>query len=151
MGPTQILGISAADLCDKMINAGITDPRVYPVDIDKMEGRTLAVRIKWQFKWKNASVNQVHEGKEFIADIKSRFPSSQEKTTSQSVEKSEDVVIPTMSLSDEVDPDQVSMLTPSKRTATSIKKEIQVEETQDLIGSKMSAKNMTRSKHAKKQ
>jgi hypothetical protein len=55
-----------------------------------------------------------------------------------------------MSLSDEVDPDQVSMLTPSKRTATSIKKEIQVEETQDLIGSKMSAKNMTRSKHAKK-
>jgi hypothetical protein len=59
------------------LQAGITDPRVYPVDIDKMEGRTLAVRIKWQFKWKNASVNQVHEGKEFIADIKSRFPSSQ--------------------------------------------------------------------------
>jgi hypothetical protein len=31
------------------------------------------------------------------------------------------------------------MITPSKRTATSIKQEIMVEETQDLIGSKMSS------------
>ncbi|KAK2436523.1 hypothetical protein QL285_021512 [Trifolium repens] len=129
MGPTQILGISAADLRDKMINAGITDPRVYPVDIDKMEGRTLAVRIKWQFKWKNASVNQVHEGYclFFNTTINFDFHDAQlsfinievsnymqEITTSLSMEKSEDVVIPTMSLSDEVDPDQVSMLTPSK-------------------------------------
>jgi hypothetical protein len=43
------------------------------------------------------------------------------------------------------------MITPSKRTATSIKQEIQVEETQDLIGSKTSATKMTRSKHAKKE
>jgi hypothetical protein len=59
------------------LQVGIADPRNYPVEIDKMEGRTLAARIKWQFKWKNASVNQIHEGKEFIADLKSRFPSAQ--------------------------------------------------------------------------
>ncbi|KAK2448378.1 hypothetical protein QL285_007647 [Trifolium repens] len=169
---TQMLGISASDLRDKMIAVGIADPRNYPVEIDKMEGRTLAARIKWQFKWKNASVNQIHEGKEFIADLKSRFasaqdsktddsnndkptadPTLQEITTSQSVENTQDVVIPTVSLSDEIDPDQVSMITPSKRTATSIKKEIMVEETQDLIGSKMSSTksvlNKNKNKHAK--
>jgi hypothetical protein len=46
------------------------------------------------------------------------------------------------------------MITPSKRTATSIKQEIMVEETQDLIGSKMSSTkavlNKNKNKHAKK-
>jgi hypothetical protein len=46
------------------------------------------------------------------------------------------------------------MITPSKRTATSIKKEIMVEETEDLIGSKMSSTKSVltknKNKHAKK-
>ncbi|KAK2374082.1 hypothetical protein QL285_075069 [Trifolium repens] len=162
---TQILGISAADLRDKMIAVGITDPTIYPVEIETIEGKTLAVKIKWQYKWKNASVNQVHVGEQFIADIKSRFPSFQEVTpipkiqkhileaisTSQSVEQSDDLVLPTVPLSDEIDPSQVSMITPSKRNGSSVNSSNQNEEVKDLIGSKMSSTKMTRSKHAKKE
>ncbi|KAK2361919.1 hypothetical protein QL285_087024 [Trifolium repens] len=162
---TQILGISAADLRDKMIAAGITDPTIYPVEIDTIEGKTLAVKIKWQYKWKNASVNQVHVGEQFIADIKLRFPSFQEVTpipkiqkpileaisTSQSVEQSDDLVLPTVSLSNDIDPSQVSMITPSKRNGSSVNSGNQNEEVKDLIGSKMSSTKMTRSKHAKKE
>jgi hypothetical protein len=60
------------------LQAGITNPLDYPIIIDKkIEGRTLATKVKWQQKWKSASVNGVHVGEDFIEDLKARIKQSQ--------------------------------------------------------------------------
>jgi hypothetical protein len=56
-----------------------------------------------------------------------------------------------VSLSNDIDPSQVSMITPSKRNGSSVNSGNQNEEVKHLIGSKMSSTKMTRSKHAKKE
>ncbi|GAU36666.1 hypothetical protein TSUD_15790 [Trifolium subterraneum] len=140
----QLLGTSAADLRAETIAAGITDPCFYPVVIDKIEGRTLACKVKWQQKWKTASVNQdskaiSNHSQTVIKDI----------TSSQADDKDVDIVIPTISLSDEIDPDHTSMITPSKRTGPSVTSDSQNDEYNDLIGSKLSSTKLT--KHAEKE
>ncbi|MCI14101.1 hypothetical protein A2U01_0035228, partial [Trifolium medium] len=70
-------------------------------------------------------------------------------TPSNSIAASLDIVIPTVDLSatDEIDPEVISMKTPSKRTGASILSDAQNDETQDLIASNASSTKM--SKHQK--
>ncbi|XP_058728348.1 uncharacterized protein LOC131600162 [Vicia villosa] len=44
----QILGISAAQMRDTMIQAGITDPLDFPLKLDAMLDLDLALRVRWQ-------------------------------------------------------------------------------------------------------
>ncbi|PNX58642.1 replication A1-like protein, partial [Trifolium pratense] len=74
----EIFKESAASLRAKMIAIGYNDPREYPTTIDTIEGRTLAVRVKWQPKWSNGSVQGVHDGENFIEDLKAQFTSAQD-------------------------------------------------------------------------
>ncbi|XP_045827046.1 uncharacterized protein LOC123918914 [Trifolium pratense] len=146
-----------------MIAIGYNDPREYPTTIDTIEGRTLAVRVKWQPKWSNGSVQGVHDGENFIEDLKAQFTSAQdpkpleqvpspfteEITSSEAVESNReaDYLIPTVSLSDtdEIDPNLLTMNTPSKRTGADLKDDNI--EAADFIGSKLSSTKMP--KHPK--
>ncbi|XP_045788498.1 uncharacterized protein LOC123883644 isoform X1 [Trifolium pratense] len=160
----QLLEVTAADLRDQCHDIGLTDPLDYPTTIDKIEGKTIAVRVKWQPKWKNGSVNEVHNGPDFIENLidqfngptqdkKSAVPNdsavSENNTPSKSITASLDVVIPMVSLSgtDEIDPEVVSMKTPSKRNGASILSCAENDETHELIASNASSTKMA--KHQK--
>ncbi|CAJ2676882.1 unnamed protein product [Trifolium pratense] len=65
------------------------------------------------FMMGNASVNDVHEGETFIEDIK-----------------------------DEIDPDHVSLKTPSNKTGASLISHSQSDEVEDVIDSKLSSTKM---------
>ncbi|GAU47109.1 hypothetical protein TSUD_403420 [Trifolium subterraneum] len=151
--------VNAASLRDQMLAIGIDDPCDYPTTIITIEGRTLAIKVKWQPKWSNGSVQGVHEGESFIEGLKAQFTPSQDPnlleqassplledvTSSQAVESNADTdcVIPTACLSDDddqQDPYILAMKTPSKRTGASIKDDNV--DNGDLIGSKMSSTKM---------
>ncbi|GAU49766.1 hypothetical protein TSUD_386850 [Trifolium subterraneum] len=70
----QLLGISASDLRAEMLGIGITNHLVYPVQMDEITGRTIAVKLKWQVKWKTGSVMAIHDGADFVNEIQSSFP-----------------------------------------------------------------------------
>ncbi|MCI04552.1 replication factor-A carboxy-terminal domain protein, partial [Trifolium medium] len=70
----QLIGKSAAELRAEMLQAGIHDPLDYPADMDKIAGKTLAVKVKWQARWKTGSVIQINQGDDFINEIHSQFP-----------------------------------------------------------------------------
>ncbi|GAU29738.1 hypothetical protein TSUD_392270 [Trifolium subterraneum] len=154
----EILRESVAFLCDQMLALGIDDPLDYPTNIDTVEGRNLATRVKWQPKWSNEFVQGVHEGKSFIETLKAQFTPAQlhtnkltELVTSAQPDDfnlETDDVIPTASLSDDtdqLDPTLCATKTPSKRTGASIKYDNV--EAADLISSKLYSTKMP--KHPK--
>ncbi|GAU41077.1 hypothetical protein TSUD_139800 [Trifolium subterraneum] len=148
-----------------MLAIGIDDPCDYPTTIDTIEGRTLAIKVKWQPKWSNGSVQGVHEGESFIEGIKAQFTDDQETklleqassplaedVTSQPDDSNPetDDVIPTASLSDDTDqfdPNFLAIKTPSKRSGASIKDDNV--EPGDCIGAKLSSTKLP--KHPKKE
>ncbi|PNY13751.1 hypothetical protein L195_g010417, partial [Trifolium pratense] len=69
----QLIGKSATVLHAQMLQDGIMDPLDYPEDIDLMTVKKLAVKVKWQPKWKTGSVIQINQGDEFINEISAMF------------------------------------------------------------------------------
>ncbi|WJX20972.1 hypothetical protein P8452_10451 [Trifolium repens] len=73
----QLVGTSAAELHKQM--DGVTNPLAYPMQLDNIGGRNLAVRIKWQRDWpKTCSVQAMKEDDAVIKDILSQFPKDEE-------------------------------------------------------------------------
>ncbi|XP_058741854.1 replication protein A 70 kDa DNA-binding subunit B-like [Vicia villosa] len=62
----QILGISAAQMRDTMIHAGITDPLDFPLKLDAMLDLDLALRVRWQPSWDSCSVIRFIDDKLFV-------------------------------------------------------------------------------------
>jgi hypothetical protein len=48
---------------------GFDDPLDYPNDLDEMMGRTFAFRIKWQKDWRQGSVLEIKDNKEFVQKL----------------------------------------------------------------------------------
>ncbi|XP_045792102.1 uncharacterized protein LOC123886871 [Trifolium pratense] len=69
-----LIGKSALVLRSEMLADGIHDPLDYPEDIDLIVGKTLAVKVKCQPKWKTGSVIQINQADDFINEISSQFP-----------------------------------------------------------------------------
>ncbi|CAH9132523.1 unnamed protein product, partial [Cuscuta epithymum] len=57
----QLLGKTANELRNQMIEEGEDDPLSYPETLDDLLGRTLAFRIKMQPAYSAASVQKVSE------------------------------------------------------------------------------------------
>ncbi|XP_058745812.1 uncharacterized protein LOC131618650 [Vicia villosa] len=51
-----LLGLSAAQLRDTMIKAGITDPLEFPLALDEKLNMEMAMKVKWHPHWKNCLV-----------------------------------------------------------------------------------------------
>ncbi|XP_058774953.1 uncharacterized protein LOC131649214 [Vicia villosa] len=65
-GCQQILGISAAQMRDTMIQAGITDPLDFPLKLDAMLDLDLALRVRWQPSWDSCSIIMFIDDKSFV-------------------------------------------------------------------------------------
>ncbi|CAJ2632103.1 unnamed protein product [Trifolium pratense] len=158
----QLIGKSATVLRAQMLQDGIIDPLDYPEDIDLMTVKKLAVKVKWQPKWKTGSVIQINQGDEFINEISAMFSPGDDNSTAESVvqKKNEaeptdtdadvadgdDIVIPTFSLSasDEIDPDILGMKTPSKRSGNDLMSTSQNDELEEILGAKASSTKLVK-------
>ncbi|WJX76061.1 hypothetical protein P8452_59523 [Trifolium repens] len=74
----QLLGKTAAELQQVMVQAGVTNPCAYPVTLDSLCGRSFAIRTKWQPAWDSCSVQGVKEDDAIIQKIKDMFPNNEE-------------------------------------------------------------------------
>ncbi|XP_058759281.1 uncharacterized protein LOC131632531 [Vicia villosa] len=74
---TEILELSAAQMRETMIKAGITDPLEFPLALDKMLGLDLALRVKWQPSWDSASVVMFIKDSDFVKQFKAPWTDSQ--------------------------------------------------------------------------
>ncbi|XP_058726383.1 uncharacterized protein LOC131597723 [Vicia villosa] len=80
---TDLLEISAAQMRDTMIQAGITDPLEFPLALDKMLDLELAFRVKWQPSWDSCSVVMLIKDKPFVQQLKAPWEHTQKVSTSQ--------------------------------------------------------------------
>ncbi|XP_058784014.1 uncharacterized protein LOC131658771 [Vicia villosa] len=76
---TQILGISAAQMWDIMIQAGITDPLDFPLKLDAMLDLDLALRVRWQPSWDSCSVIMFVDDKPFVKQFSTPWEPTQIK------------------------------------------------------------------------
>ncbi|CAJ2662415.1 unnamed protein product [Trifolium pratense] len=124
---------------------GIHDPLDYPKDIDLIAGKTLAVKVKWQPKWKTGSVIQINQADDFINEISSQFPPTDDNNTAEFVPpnicevEAEVELQPTTTVEDLRDVDDVIPTTPSKRSGNDLTSTSQDAEVEDLIGEKASS------------
>ncbi|XP_045831696.1 uncharacterized protein LOC123923096 isoform X3 [Trifolium pratense] len=155
----QLIGKSALVLRSEMLADGIHDPLDYPEDIDLIAGKTLAVKVKWQPKWKTGSVIQINQADDFINEITSQFPPTdvpqglvkavakklaiEDISTAESVPPNifevEAEVEPTPTAEENPDVDDVIPTTPSKRSSNDLTSTSQDAEVEDLIGEKASS------------
>ncbi|XP_058731680.1 uncharacterized protein LOC131623307 isoform X2 [Vicia villosa] len=66
----QILDLSAAQMRDTMIQAGIHDPLEFPLALDAMLNLEMAFKVKWHPRWKNCSVVMILRDDPFIKQLK---------------------------------------------------------------------------------
>ncbi|XP_058788518.1 uncharacterized protein LOC131662683 [Vicia villosa] len=76
---TQILGISAAQMWDTMIQAGITDPLDFSLKLDAMLDLDLALRVRWQPSWDSCSVIMFVDDKPFVKQFSAPWEPTQIK------------------------------------------------------------------------
>ncbi|KAK2389502.1 replication protein A 70 kDa DNA-binding subunit B [Trifolium repens] len=129
----ELLGVTAAALQQNMIQDGFDDPLDYPNDLDEMMGRTFAFRIKWQKDWRQGSVLEIKDNKEFVQKLQHQMnpgnalPSTEKSESTFDVESSKstpleipdsiplDDFVTELSATSEHDPDHPPKRTPSKR------------------------------------
>ncbi|XP_058751503.1 uncharacterized protein LOC131624572 [Vicia villosa] len=81
---TDILEISAAQMRDTMIQAGITDPLEFPLALDAMLDLELAFRVKWKPNWDSCSVVMLIKDKPFVKQLKAPWEHTQVSTSQPS-------------------------------------------------------------------
>lgn len=126
-----MLGVSAAQLRNNQIQAGVTNRLEFPMIMDDLAGKTFVFKVKWQPRWKSCSVVCFKEGTAFINQVRAKFPNIvepepepdiqllgddavMENTTSNPTASNDNVTISTHDLSatSEYDPDTLSQVTP---------------------------------------
>ncbi|XP_058732970.1 uncharacterized protein LOC131604555 [Vicia villosa] len=68
-----LLGLSASQLRHTMIKAGIHDPLEFPLALDQMLDCKMAFKVKWQPRWKNASVVMLLKNDPFVKELADQF------------------------------------------------------------------------------
>ncbi|XP_058766408.1 uncharacterized protein LOC131640007 [Vicia villosa] len=74
-----LLGLSASQLRNTMIKAGIHDPLEFPLALDHMLDRKMALKIKWQPRWKNASVVMLLKNDSFVKELADQLDTDEMK------------------------------------------------------------------------
>ncbi|XP_045822082.1 uncharacterized protein LOC123914966 [Trifolium pratense] len=65
-----IIGTTAEELREKMKKVGEDDPKIYPIDLDKLLNLEFAYKVKYQSYYRQASINQMTNDPTLIANIK---------------------------------------------------------------------------------
>ncbi|XP_058776686.1 uncharacterized protein LOC131651016 [Vicia villosa] len=74
-----LLGLSASQLRHTMIKAGIHDPLEFPLALDQMLDCKMAFKVKWQPRWKNASVVMLLKNDPFVKELADQFDTDEMK------------------------------------------------------------------------
>ncbi|QCD87082.1 hypothetical protein DEO72_LG3g1613 [Vigna unguiculata] len=69
---TNLIGVSALELMNKMIEDGEDDPKCFPEDLDALLGCTLAFKVRVQPSNRSSSVMKASTNPETIASIRSK-------------------------------------------------------------------------------
>ncbi|XP_058751987.1 uncharacterized protein LOC131625112 [Vicia villosa] len=80
-----LLGLSASQLRHTMIKDGIHDPLEFPLALDQMLDRKMAFKIKWQPRWKNASVVMLLKNDPFVKELADQLDTDEEVVTINSI------------------------------------------------------------------
>ncbi|QCE06754.1 hypothetical protein DEO72_LG9g1768 [Vigna unguiculata] len=70
---TNLIGVSALELMNKMIEDGEDDPKCFPEDLDALLGCTLAFKVRVQPSNRSSSVMKASTNPETIASIRSKL------------------------------------------------------------------------------
>ncbi|XP_058725712.1 uncharacterized protein LOC131597007 [Vicia villosa] len=73
-----LLGLSASQLRHTMIKAGIHDPLEFPLALDQMLDCKMALKVKWQPRWKNASVVMLLKNDPFVKELADQFDTDED-------------------------------------------------------------------------
>ncbi|XP_058776865.1 uncharacterized protein LOC131651214 [Vicia villosa] len=69
----MLLGLSASQLRNTMIQAGITDPLDFPLALDQLLKLEMAMKVKWHPRWKNCSVVMIIKNDPIIQQLKEKW------------------------------------------------------------------------------
>ncbi|KAF1874158.1 hypothetical protein Lal_00041604 [Lupinus albus] len=99
----DIIGVSASDLRDQMVAEGEDDPKAFPLILDELLARTMALRVKVQPSYNQSSVIRLSEDPNLIKNILDQI-----------------VIFQSVSITADHDPDLLQVLTPAKRLSADI-------------------------------
>ncbi|KAF1862839.1 hypothetical protein Lal_00040108 [Lupinus albus] len=99
----DIIGVSASDLRDQMVAEGEDDPKAFPLILDELLARTMALRVKVQPSYNQSSVIRLSEDPNLIKTILDQI-----------------VIFQSVSITADHDPDLLQVLTPAKRLSADI-------------------------------
>ncbi|XP_058738575.1 uncharacterized protein LOC131610581 [Vicia villosa] len=69
----MLLGLSASQLRNTMIQAGITDPLDFSLALDQLLQLEMAMKVKWHPRWKNCSVVMIIKNDPIIQQLKEKW------------------------------------------------------------------------------
>ncbi|XP_058748505.1 uncharacterized protein LOC131621467 [Vicia villosa] len=81
----MLLGLSASQLRNTMIQAGITDPLDFPLALDQLLKLEMAMKVKWHPRWKNCSVVMIIKNDPIIQQLKEKWGTDEEPIPIQTV------------------------------------------------------------------
>ncbi|KAF1885780.1 hypothetical protein Lal_00008520 [Lupinus albus] len=118
----DIIGILASELRNQMVAEGEDDPKAFPLTLDMLLARTMALRIKVQPSYNQSSVIRLSENPTLINSIAGQFGLLELHTGSTSKELKGKCHVNdifqhefSVSITADHDPDNLQVLTPAKR------------------------------------
>ncbi|XP_058776377.1 uncharacterized protein LOC131650694 [Vicia villosa] len=69
----MLLGLSASQLRNTMIQAGITNPLDFPLALDQLLKLEMTMKVKWHPRWKNCSVVMIIKNDPIIQQLKEKW------------------------------------------------------------------------------
>ncbi|XP_058784257.1 uncharacterized protein LOC131659029 [Vicia villosa] len=81
----MLLGLSASQHRNTMIQAGITDPLDFPLTLDQLLKLEMAMKVKWHPRWKKCSVIMIIKNDPIIQQLKEKWGTYEEPIPIQTV------------------------------------------------------------------
>ncbi|XP_058784084.1 uncharacterized protein LOC131658852 [Vicia villosa] len=97
---TELLEVTAAQMRNTLLEAGVTNPLEYPVALDRLVGLKLGFKVKWQPDWDNGTVVSIYRDEAVMLKLLHSFgqetaPSpSREAPVIKQLDESVDEAIP---------------------------------------------------------
>ncbi|XP_019455180.1 PREDICTED: uncharacterized protein LOC109356309 [Lupinus angustifolius] len=123
----EIIGISACELRNQMVAEGEDDPKAFPLNLDMLLARTVALRVKVQPSYNQSSVIRLSENPSLIKSISGQFGILEVHTVSNYDEQKGKCPVNdiseheySVSITADHDPDNLQVVTPAKRMSADL-------------------------------
>ncbi|XP_058765889.1 uncharacterized protein LOC131639409 [Vicia villosa] len=103
-----LLGLSAAQHHDTMIKARIIDPLDFPLALDQMLNLEMAMKVKWNPRWKNCSVVMLIKNDPIIQQLKENWGNNESVDEAKIAALEDCEVVTDIEITSEHKPDAVT-------------------------------------------